>query len=133
MAAIDNLKTWFQRDVKFAVWDENVVVDETDPAKTVVRFYTDTNEYVMTILPQGEETPKFECVARSRKTRAGQEAPRTRPLWRGQPRRLNERMWRRLQGAMLGLELVRVHRRDAAAPGTEKDEAAEADIGAAAE
>jgi hypothetical protein len=110
MAAIDDLKTWFDRDIKFATWAENVRVDDSDPGQLEVRFYTDTNEYVLTITPLETETFRVECVARARKPRAGLSAPRTRPLLRGPRHRLNERVWHRILAAIVGMELVRVHR-----------------------
>ena len=125
MASNDNLKTWFERDIKFATWSESVQVDESDPGKTVIRFYTDTNEYQLTLTPQeNEAAPRFECAVRARKARAGLAAPRVRHLWRGRPHRLNERMWRRFLGAVVGLELVRVHRSETAEKATEEGDQA---------
>jgi hypothetical protein len=118
MATIDDLKEWFERDVKFATWEENVRV-EASAAETVVRLYTDINEYVLTISPQGEGA-LLDCAVRSRKARAGLAEPRFRPLWNGQRRQLAEWSWRRLLGAIVGLELVRVHRPAAAERGGER-------------
>ena len=115
MASIEDVKSWFERDIKFATWEENVQVDASDPNRTVVRFYTDTNEYSLIITPrEEEELPRVDCAVRARKSRAGLADPRVRQLWRNRPHRLNERTWRRVLGAIVGLELVRVHRREPA-------------------
>jgi hypothetical protein len=113
MAAIDELKSWFARDLKFATWDENVKVDDSDPNKIEIRFYTDTNEYLLTILPQGADPPHIDATAKSRKPRAGQIAPRLRRLLPVGRTPLSARAWRRIVGGIVGLELVRVHRSEA--------------------
>ncbi len=117
MATIEDLKGWFARDIKFAEWDENVELDESDPNSAVIRFYTATNEYALKIVPREEGIPRLNCTVRSRKPRAGMPAASPRPLMRNPqfPNRLNERTWKRLLGAIVGFELVRVHRREKAA------------------
>jgi hypothetical protein len=115
MASIDQLKAWFERDLRFATWDENIVVDHSDPNKVEIRFYTDTNEYALTLVTGGEDdSPLIDAVVRSRKARAGQTALRTRRLLAAGRNHLTERVWRRLLGSIVGLELVRVQRREAA-------------------
>ncbi len=112
MATIEDLKGWFARDLKFAQWDQNVQADNSDPSETVFRFYTATNEYALKISPRAEGLPRLSCVARARKPRAGLPAAQPRQLLRNPqfPNRLNERTWRRLLAAIVGYELVRVHR-----------------------
>src|SRR5262245_52932502 len=122
MATIDDLKTWFERDIKFATWEENVQVENSDPAKLELRLYTDTNEYLITITPQEEDSPRIDCSAKSRKSRPGINSPRVRQVLGGRPRRLNERVWRRILGAIVGVELVRVHRPDATEKGSPETE-----------
>ena len=112
MASIDDLEAWFERDIKFATWAESVRIDEADPGKLEIRLYTDTNEYLLTVTRQDEELPRIDCVVRARKARAGLPNPRVRALLRGPNLRLNERVWRRILGAIVGMELVRVHRRE---------------------
>jgi hypothetical protein len=126
MASIEDLKSWFERDIKFATWEDNVQVDASDPSRTVIRFYTDTNEYSLIITPRDDgELPRVDCAVRARKARAGLANPRVRQLWRNRPHRLNERTWRRVLGAIVGLELVRVHRREAAEQAPELTEEAD--------
>jgi hypothetical protein len=122
MASIDELKSWFERDLKFATWDENVSVDESDPKKFEVKFYTETNEYSLAVLPQGDDSPHIDATVKSRKPRAGQASPRVRRLLPVGRTPLNERAWRRILGAIVGLELVRVHRSDPAERPDQRDE-----------
>jgi hypothetical protein len=110
MAVIDGLKTWFERDVKFATWAENVRVHETDAGAAEIHLYTDTNEYVLTVTLQDEEEPRVACTVQPRKARAGLSSTRARQLLRGQNRRLSERVWHRVLASIVGMELVRVHR-----------------------
>lgn len=114
MASIDELRNWFERDLRFASWDENVDVDAADVTRTEVRFFTDTNEYTLTIHAEGDGEPAFDATVRPRKPRAGQTAVRSRRLLPAGRVRLNERTWRRILAGIVGLELVRVHRRQAA-------------------
>jgi hypothetical protein len=113
MASIDDLRTWFERDIKFATWAESVQVDETGAGTLEIRLYTDTNEYLLTVTPVDGGAPHIDCVVRARKARAGLLSPRARALLRGSNLRLNERVWSRILGAIVGMELVRVHRREA--------------------
>jgi hypothetical protein len=114
MASKEQLKAWFERDLRFATWDENALVAETGPNKTEIRLYTDTNEYVLTLLAEEDEAPSIDATVRSRKPRAGETAPRFRRLLAPGRNHLNERVWRRILGSIVGLELVRVHRREPA-------------------
>lgn len=113
MASTDELKSWFERDLKFAAWDENVKVDDSNPNRTEISFYTDTNEYLLTILSQGDDRPHIDATVKSRKPRAGQTAARLRRLLPASRTPLSERAWRRILGSIVGLELVRVHRSEA--------------------
>jgi hypothetical protein len=113
MAILDDLKTWFERDIRFATWGENVKVVELEPDKFEVFFYTDTNEYRLTLVTEGDDPPRLDATVRSRKPRAGQTASRVRSLLPARPGQSNERIWRRILGAIVGLELVRVHRQEA--------------------
>lgn len=112
MATIEDLREWFARDLKFADWNENVEVDESDPDSITVRFYTSTNEYTLKIIPREEGIPRLNCFVRPRKARAGLPPAAARRLLRNaqSPNRLNEKTWRRLVAAIVGYELVRVHR-----------------------
>ncbi|HEV2300805.1 MAG TPA: hypothetical protein VGR91_04475 [Stellaceae bacterium] len=112
MATIEDLKGWFERDLKSASWDENVEFDDSDPNDVTIRLYTQTNEYTLRVVPREEGIPRLNCTVRSRKPRAGLPAAPPRQLLRNPqfPNRLNERTWRRLLGAIIGFELVRVHR-----------------------
>jgi hypothetical protein len=113
MAFIDDLRGWFEHDIRFATWDENVKVDDSDPNRISIQFYTDTNEYQLLVISEGNEHHPYvdiEATVRARKARAGQAAPRARrllPAGRNPP---NLRSWRRILGGIVGLELVRVHR-----------------------
>jgi hypothetical protein len=122
MASLDDLKAWFERDVQFASWNNNVRVDQADPRTWLVRFYTDTNEYCLRITERDDGTGRINGTVRSRKPRAGLSGSRARPLLPEAPLRLNEWTWRRTLAAIVGAELVRVHRR----------EPVEADTGSAA-
>ena len=131
MATVEELKGWFERDLKSASWDENVEVDDSDPNNVTIRLYTQTNEYTLKVVPRDEGIPRLNCTVRPRKPRAGLPAAAPRPLLRNPqfPNRLNERTWRRLLGAIVGFELVRVHRPETAAKGKRraaKDETATA-------
>lgn len=110
MASIDDLKSWFERDIKLATWAENVRFDAVDTGKLEIHLYTNTNEYILTVTGQNEEMPAVECAVQARKARAGLPSPRVRRLLRGRNHRLNERVWHRILGAIVGTELVRVHR-----------------------
>jgi hypothetical protein len=113
MAVIEELKALFERDIRFATWDDNVQVDSPDSNSTNVRFYTDNNEYILTfsVVPP-EEEPYLSVTVRARKPRAGQAVARARAVLPPGHDRLNARTWRRLIGIILGLELVRIQRRD---------------------
>jgi hypothetical protein len=116
MASIDQLKAWFERDLRFATWGENVLVADCGAGKTEIRFYTDTNEYALILLDEAGGAPSIDATVRSRKPRAGLGTSRMRRLFAGGRYRLSERAWRRILGSIVGLELVRVHRRDPAEP-----------------
>jgi hypothetical protein len=123
MASIDQLRAWFERDLRFATWDENIVVDNSEPNKVEIRFYTDTNEYALTLVSEDEnDSPLIDAAVRSRKARAGQTTLRTRRLLAAGRNHLNERVWRRILGSIVGLELVCVHRREGAARADEPSE-----------
>ncbi len=109
MAIIDDLKSWFERDIRGATWDDNVKVDDSDPEKIDVRFYTDTNEYILTIFPNGEDVPLVDSLVRPRKARAGLNVVPERNLLAGGQIRLTEGAWRRILFRIVGLELVRIH------------------------
>ncbi|HVH76260.1 MAG TPA: hypothetical protein VM755_15205 [Stellaceae bacterium] len=131
MATVEELKGWFERDLKSAGWDENVEFDDSDPNNVTIRLYTQTNEYTLKVVPRDEGIPRLNCTVKSRKPRAGLPAAAPRPLLRNPqfPNRLNERTWRRLLGAIVGFELVRVHRPETAEKGKRraaKDETAAA-------
>ena len=121
MAAIDDLKEWFEVDLRAASWDRNVTVDDSDPANIDVRFYTDVNEYKLTIT-EDHDGAFIEAAAVSRKARAGQSEARSRhlPLSVGRTP-LNQRAWRRLLNAVVANELVRVQRPDALEKAEEPD------------
>jgi len=112
MAAIDDLKEWFELDLRAASWDRNVTVDDSDPANIDIRFYTDVNEYQLTIT-EDHDGAFIEATAISRKARAGQSEARSRhlPLSVGRTP-FNQRAWRRLLNAVVTNELVRIQRQD---------------------
>jgi hypothetical protein len=114
MASIDQLKAWFERDLRFATWDENVLVEHTGTGATEIRLYTDTNEYALILVDDGAGALLADAMVRSRKPRAGLQDARMRRLLAEGRHQLNERVWRRILGCIVGLELVRVHRRDPA-------------------
>ena len=122
MAIIDEFKSWFERDIRGATWDENVKVDESDPEKIEIRFYTDTNEYAFAISTLESEAPIFDAVVTPRKARAGQADARGRPMIPSGKFRLNEKMWRRILGNIVGLELVRVQQRSGSGHASETDD-----------
>lgn len=122
MAFLDELRIWFERDLRAASWDENVRIDDADPDRVELRFYTDTNEYTLTITAEGDEVPFVDATVSPRKARAGQDRRRTRRLLAPGRNRLNERAWRRLLGGIVGHELVRVHRRGATEAADEAEE-----------
>jgi hypothetical protein len=113
MASIDDLKTWFERDLKFATWDENIQVDEFEEKKIAIKFYTDVNEYMLEAEQRDDGDVLVSGMARSRKPRAGMTTSRVRHLLPA-PKPLNAHVWRRILGAIVGLELVRVRRRETA-------------------
>ena len=119
MAVIDELKALFERDVRFATWDENVKVDDSDPNNTDVRFYTDTNEYLLTISIFADGDHNLDLSVKPRKARAGQVAGKPRRILPAAHQRLDARTWRRMIGTIVGLELVRVQKRDPADPASE--------------
>jgi hypothetical protein len=108
MAAIDDLKEWFEVELRGASWDRNVQVDDSDPANIDVRFYTDVNEYNLTIT-EGADGAVMDAWVTARKARAGQPEARSRHLSRTP---LNQRTWRRLLSAVVSTELVRIQRPD---------------------
>ncbi len=112
MAVIDELKALFERDVRFATWDENVKVDDSDPNNIDVRFYTDTNEYMLTISILADGDHNLDLSVRPRKARAGQAPGKARRILPAAHHRLDARTWRRMIGNIVGLELVRVQKRD---------------------
>jgi len=115
MALADELRVWFERDIRFASWDENVLVREFGAERAEVRFYTDTNEYLFTItVVESDQDPVFDAEVTPRKTRAGQETSRSRSLLPPGKYRLDGRTWRRVMGMILGLEIVRIQRREIA-------------------
>jgi hypothetical protein len=130
MAAIDLLKGWFERDLKFATWDANVHVDDRDPNKTDVHFYTDTNEYTLTLIPAGDDQAFVDATVTSRKARAGQSVARRRRLLPPGRTRLSERLWRSLLAMVVGLELVRVQRRAGPGDSDETEEHVSGHVGA---
>lgn len=109
MAVIDDLRSWFERDLRFASWDENVKTDIHQADKLDIRFYTETNEYLLAISVSGPDGLEVEATAKPRKARAGQDTTSVRPLLASR-RPLNEATWRRILARIVGLELVRVHR-----------------------
>jgi hypothetical protein len=113
MAAIDDLQAWFEADLKLANWEKNVKVSGFDPNVIDVRLYTDVNEYVLTITEESDGS-YIEASVKSRKARAGQDAPRTRhiPLSMGRAP-FSQRIWRRLLNSIVAIELVRVQHPDA--------------------
>jgi hypothetical protein len=128
MAAIDVIKGWFERDLRFATWDANVCVDDRDPNKMDVHFYTDTNQYTLTIIPAGADRVFVDAIVTSRKARPGQSVARRRRLLPSGRTRLTERLWHNILGTIVGLELVRVQRRAATA---EQDDPEESVVGRA--
>jgi hypothetical protein len=123
MASIEQLKAWFERDLRFATWGENAFVENLDPNKVEIRLYTDTNEYTLTLVTESaDDSPLIDATVRSRKPRAGETALRMRRLLAPGRNHLTERVWRRVLGSIVGLELVRVHRREAPERVDESDE-----------
>ncbi len=129
MAVIDELKALFERDVRFATWDENVKVDESDPNNIDVRLYTDTNEYMLAIAILADGDHNLDLSVRPRKPRAGQAAAKPRRILPVAHHRLDARTWRRMIGNIVGLELVRIQKRD---PADSSNEIAKAALPAAA-
>lgn len=114
MALLDDLKTRFERDVKGATWIENVhLADGSDPGTVEVRLFTNTNQYLLTFSSQEGEL-RVDCQMQARKARAGLPSPRLRRLLPGRTHRFNEKTWRQILAAIVGMELVRVHRRERA-------------------
>ncbi len=118
MASIKDLKAWFDRDLKFAKWDESILVENSKEEEIAVRFYTNVNEYMLEAQQREDGHVYVSGTARSRKPRAGMTTSRVRQLL-PTPRPLNAHVWRRILGAILGLELVRLHRKEAAQPAAE--------------
>jgi len=115
MALIDEVKALFENDVKFGDWSENAKVDDANPNKIEIRFYTDSNEYVLTVsTAEDNREPVADAIVNARKPRAGETAVRSRRIWPAGQRRLNMRTWHRLMASIFGLELVRVQRRESA-------------------
>ncbi len=112
MASIDDLETWFERDIKFATWAENVRIDEADPGKLEIRLYTDTNEYLLTVTPTGRGIASHRLRGTGKEGESRAAEPAGASVAAGPNLRLNERVWRRILGAIVGMELVRVHRRE---------------------
>ena len=113
MAGIDDLREWFEHDLRAANWERNIAVDDSNPANIDVRFYTDVNEYKLTIT-EDSDGAFIEATITARKARAGQSEARSRhiPLSVGRTP-LNQRAWRRLLNAVVANELVRIQRQDA--------------------
>jgi hypothetical protein len=113
MAAIDDLHNWFEADLKLANWDQNVKISESDPNVIDVRFYTDVNEYVLTITEESDG-PFIDAFVKSRKARAGQDVARARhiPLSMGRAP-FTQRIWRKLLNSIVAIEFVRVQHQDA--------------------
>ncbi|HXU21611.1 MAG TPA: hypothetical protein VN788_13590 [Verrucomicrobiae bacterium] len=107
MAAVDQLKLLFDRDLKFARWEENAKIESSDPNNVDVRLFTETNEYQFVIENGGTGVPQVTVTVRPRKPRAGQRETRKRHLLT-LPQPLNEITWRRVLARIVGLELVRV-------------------------
>jgi hypothetical protein len=112
MAAIDDLHAWFEADLKLASWDKNVKISGSDPHAVDVRFYTDVNEYALTIT-EDSDGPFLEASVKSRKARAGQDAPRERHIRLSAGRTpFSQRTWRKLLNTIVAIELVRVQHQE---------------------
>lgn len=126
------LRVWFERDIRhYANWERDVLVLPVQrectqsrdnwlrltsgPEPVVpegsqevrVRFYTESNEYSISAIVHPDGNSYLGCTTWARKTRAGEDHPRGNDLPDGP---LTEETWRRILAAIVGYELVKVHR-----------------------
>jgi len=116
MADVKDLMKWFDRDVRYARWGENVEVVENwtrgegdhEEYYFSIRLYTDINSYRISACtgPQPGRT-YLGCIASSRKPRAGEDWNRGNDLLDGP---LTEETWHGILADIVGYELVKVHR-----------------------
>jgi hypothetical protein len=105
--AVSDLKVWFERDIRYAQWDRDVEIVYDQQADVLrIRLYTETNSYMITASTEyGRDY--LGCIAWSRKARAGEQSARGNDLPDGP---LVEDTWHSILAAIVGYELVKIHR-----------------------
>jgi len=116
MVSVNDVQKWFE-ELRYANWKDNVDVKEDSangclgqPSKFSLRFnvYTDNNKYRISAQYDASKNLSYlGCIAESRKPRAGEENCRGNDLPDG---KLNKETWNRILGAIVGYELVKVHK-----------------------
>ncbi len=107
MADLRDVKTWFERDIRFANWERDVEVTEDSPERFHFRIYTDNNVYGIGASTRDGRPSYLGCIACSRKARAGELGARGSDLPDGD---FSEETWRHILFAIVGYELVKIHR-----------------------
>jgi len=110
VSVYETLKDWVGRGLSYANWDRDVEVVEHDTTKdgesVRIRIYTETNSYsISACLAPGKSY--LGCIASSRKPRAGEDWTRGNDLPDGE---FWEETWRKILAAIVGYELVKIHR-----------------------
>ena len=100
------LKALFESSFSRANWDRDVQVVFAEEAIAKVYFYTEVNRYCITVSAE-----YLGCQALSRKARAGENSPRGGDLPDGP---FTCETWAKILAAIVGYELVKIHRKDEA-------------------
>lgn len=112
------LKALFERDIRFAIWSGEVEDVGADGASDgswsqKIRIYTATNCYSIKGHRRSDGHTYLGCIASTRKPRAGEEHTRGNDLPDGP---FDEETWRRILAAIVGYELVKIHRTEQKRP-----------------
>ncbi|KKM82923.1 hypothetical protein LCGC14_1314580 [marine sediment metagenome] len=113
MASIEDLKTWFDRDLgRFAKWDTHILAEKPYAAGEIGKsehvcypfsFFTHTHKWRMVLINRAE--PSLMCNSDTRKPRAGEDWTRGRDMTEGP---LNEETWRAFLAEIVSYEIIEI-------------------------
>lgn len=113
MASIEDLKTWFDRDLgRFAKWDTHVIAEKPYAAGEIGKsehicypfcFFTNNQKWRMVLINRSE--PSLMCNSDTRKPRAGEDWTRGRDMTEGP---LTEETWQRFLAEIVSYEIVEI-------------------------